>query len=450
MAESNKLCVSDHPIFRHLQSAIKHRNFFEGVSHRDIRESIRERPNENPDEECSLAGNGLFFPTKARAHLFRTLESSNHIETGTRPGIESSLVRLHQSCLLANKLGEGSFGSVYEARDRVTGSLRAVKIIALKQGSASLSQSIESKLHKAMSDAGQNVPIYYDSWIENKKEVIIMEHCESTLATRIDALRFADMTVLEAEIRKIVSQLVPTLAKLHSLGYAHMDLKPENILFSSNFKSKTEGMRILNGGDNQEKGFNEKNACSTSPRARMNCGRYLLADFGICALLAQGFSDFDLLEGDQRYMPMEVFDLNISKKTQLDLTKVDIFSLGLILLKLMTGINLPDRGLEWSNLRSEQHIASLLANTSFSSNLKKVVISCVNRDANHRPTLASIMSQLSCSIDFKQTLTEKREVNRINRRLEFLKDNTANVIDQDPSICDKVIKHVKMEVTELE
>ena len=316
----------------------------------------------------------------------------------------------------------------------MTGSLRAVKIIALKQGSPSLSQSIESKLHKAMSDAGQNVPIYYDSWIENKKEVIIMEHCESTLATRIDALRFADMTVLEAEIRKIVSQLVPTLAKLHSLGYAHMDLKPENILFSSIEKLKNDDLRMLDGGDLQEMGNSEHRVyINLLVNGEQRCG-YLLADFGISTPITKRISDFDILEGDQRYMPLEVFDLKTTKKSQLDPTKVDIFSLGLILLQLMTGIDLPDRGLEWSNLRSDDHISSLLTNTQYSNNLKKVVISCLRKEPSQRPTLQEILFEIILSTDFTSKLTEKRESTRLIRRQQYLKasDTRANYQRQPP------------------
>ena len=428
MAEKDSTYMINNPLFSHLKPEVKQKNFFKSLTGRGLTGTLSESPKENQEDLPPMAGNGLFFPTMAAALQSQALESNKHLETGTRPGIESSLVRLHQSCLLANKLGKGSFGSVYEARDKVTGSLRAVKIIALKQGSASLSQSIESKLHKAMSDAGQNVPIYYDSWIEIKKEVIIMEHCESTLANRIDALRFADKTVSEVEIRKIVSQLVPTLSKLHSLGYAHMDVKPENILFSSIEKPKNDDLRMLDEGDHQEMGNSEHRVYTNlTVSGEQRCG-YLLTDFGISTPITNGISDFDILEGDQRYMPLEVFDLKTSKKSQLDLTKVDIFSLGLIFLQLMTGIDLTDRGLEWSNLRSDDYVSSLLANTQYSNNLKKVVISCLRKEPSQRPTLREILFEIILSTDFTSKLTEKRESTRLIRRQHCLKasDTRAN------------------------
>jgi wee1-like protein kinase len=88
----------------------------------------------------------------------------------------------------------------------------------------------------------------------------------------------------------------------------HLDLKPDNMLYS---------------------GTNLK-----------------LADLGLCRL-ARVKRWMELDEGDSRYLAREVLNYN----SETDLTKADIFSLGLSLYEGMSLIELPNNGLFWHQLR---------------------------------------------------------------------------------------------------
>lgn len=164
--------------------------------------------------------------------------------------------------------------------------------------------------------------------------------------------------------------------------------------------------------------YNSKeNACSTSPRSRLRDSKYLLADFGICAHTNHVNSKYEIQEGDKVYMPLEVFALDKENRAPIDLTKVDVFSFGLILLQLMTGKDLPDQGPEWTNLRSNNLADELVSKTEYSEQLKKIVISCLDKVASSRPSFPQILSEIIVKKDFNQRITEKREEVRITQRM---------------------------------
>lgn len=59
--------------------------------------------------------------------------------------------------------------------------------------------------------------------------MIVMDYCEFTLSKKVSWLRSTTSGFSEAEIRKIITQIVPAIVRLHNLGYAHMDLKPGSV-----------------------------------------------------------------------------------------------------------------------------------------------------------------------------------------------------------------------------
>ena len=92
MTEKDSTYLINNPLFSHLRPQVKQNNCFKGLTRRGLTGTQSELPKENQKDLSSIAGNGLFFPTKAAALQFQTLESNKHSETGTRPGIESTLV----------------------------------------------------------------------------------------------------------------------------------------------------------------------------------------------------------------------------------------------------------------------------------------------------------------------------------------------------------------------
>eukprot|EP00043_Microstomoeca_roanoka_P003940 m.46652 g.46652 ORF g.46652 m.46652 type:complete len:497 (+) comp12264_c2_seq1:61-1551(+) len=133
---------------------------------------------------------------------------------------------------LMEVLGDGSHGRVYKARHRATGSLFAVKEVALR---ADAPPRNVNHLHQE---------IYYHSLCRHEHIATLYKvYIHETPATRVyyfvmelleggelfyrlkNASRFT-----EADASRVVKALASALDYLHSRGIAHRDLKPENIM----------------------------------------------------------------------------------------------------------------------------------------------------------------------------------------------------------------------------
>lgn len=179
----------------------------------------------------------------------------------------------------------------------------------------------------------------------------------------------------------------------------------------------------------------EPQACTTSPRSRLKDSRYLLSDFGISIQTSSGQSGYDIQEGDRIYMPEEVFRLSSSDTiASIDLTKVDVFSFGLLLLQLMTSIKLPDQGPEWNSLRSDGYASDLLSNTNYTQQLKDIVARCLRKDPSQRPSFSQILSETIMKKDFAEQIAARREEDRLARRLEILKESSLALLHEPASI----------------
>jgi serine/threonine protein kinase len=78
-------------------------------------------------------------------------------------------------------------------------------------------------------------------------------------------------------------------------------------------------------------------------------GKYKLGDLGLCRIAHVSHRE-DVTEGDSKYLAKEI--LSTLDETELpDLTKADIFSLGMTLYELVTMQELPNTGELWHQLR---------------------------------------------------------------------------------------------------
>lgn len=116
-------------------------------------------------------------------------------------------------------------------------------------------------------------------------------------------------------MKKILLDVCEGLKRCHQNDLVHLDIKPENILLSEN-------------------------------------GNYKLSDLGLMKSLNDPKDISTIKEGDSRYMAKELLD-DISpekiRSSQIDLTKADIYSLGISIYQMIVGINnsLPANGPEW-------------------------------------------------------------------------------------------------------
>ena len=127
-----------------------------------------------------------------------------------------------------NKLGQGSFGTVFKVRRKADKNLYVMKIINISQmDRRGQHESINEVKILASLDSPYIVK-YYDSFVEDKKLHIVMEYCDKgdlSQAIRNQMGRFLP----ENKIWKFFIQMCLGLEFIHSKKILHRDIKSMNV-----------------------------------------------------------------------------------------------------------------------------------------------------------------------------------------------------------------------------
>ncbi|KAG8754914.1 hypothetical protein FRC12_011060, partial [Ceratobasidium sp. 428] len=152
------------------------------------------------------------------------------LPNGYRPAIPSSDPSSQYTLL--EKLGTGSFGTVYKATDK-TGHVVAVKQIDLEDTDDDISEIQQEIAHLAQCDSDY-VTRYYGSFVRGYKLWIIMEYLAG--GSCLDLLKPGVFP--ETQIAVLLRELLLGLEYLHTEGKIHRDIKAANILLSAAGKVK--------------------------------------------------------------------------------------------------------------------------------------------------------------------------------------------------------------------
>ncbi|KAI0069911.1 Pkinase-domain-containing protein [Panus rudis PR-1116 ss-1] len=128
------------------------------------------------------------------------------------------------------KLGEGTYATVYKGRSRTTNDVVALKEIHLDAEEGTPSTAIrEISLMKELKH--NNVLRLYDVIHSETKLVLIFEYCDRDLKKYMDA--HGDRGALDATtVRSFMYQLLKGTAYCHENRVLHRDLKPQNLLIN--------------------------------------------------------------------------------------------------------------------------------------------------------------------------------------------------------------------------
>ncbi|KAL1513976.1 hypothetical protein ABEB36_003307 [Hypothenemus hampei] len=206
------------------------------------------------------------------------------------------------------KLGNGSFGVVYEGKcTKPPQSLVAIKVVAkgkfhVPPGPLSSSNlvGIEVKILTKLTKVHHEHIVKLLAWSESNIEVfLVMEYCNGgDLAAYLQR----NGVIREGTMRLFLKQLAGAMKVLHDNNIVHRDLKPQNILLSHNV------MRTPQPSDIKLK----------------------IADFGLARFLESGYKAGTLC-GTPIYMAPEVRALDKYDG------KADLWSLGMIVYQCVTG-----------------------------------------------------------------------------------------------------------------
>ncbi|KAG0233768.1 hypothetical protein BGW42_007228 [Actinomortierella wolfii] len=129
-------------------------------------------------------------------------------------------------------LGNGSFGSVFEARHKSTGELVAIKKMKKRFSSQSECRSLREVKALEQLRSGPNIVRMYNFFLEKKELYMVFELMEGNLYQMMKDRRGRFLE--ESTIRSLVLQVLRGVQHMHSKGIIHRDLKPENLLISGN------------------------------------------------------------------------------------------------------------------------------------------------------------------------------------------------------------------------
>ena len=142
---------------------------------------------------------------------------------------------------ILSKLGSGSFGNVYLARNKFTDEKVALKQI--KKSSANLLSDgeIKDEIEILKNLDHPDIVRIIESFNTKNSYILITEYCEG--GELFDQVK---NQLSETQIAVIFRQLLSGLAYLHSNNIVHRDLKLENILIHEIERSKTTGEDLFN------------------------------------------------------------------------------------------------------------------------------------------------------------------------------------------------------------
>ena len=185
---------------------------------------------------------------------------------------------------LLEQLGKGSYGAVYKARHRPSGTVVAVKVIPLTGEDEEGLEDIRREIAVLQECVHPNVVRYFGSFMGDEYLWIVMEHCGGGSVR--DVLTASGAPLSESQIAFLCGESLKGLVYLHSINKVHRDIKCSNILLTES-------------------------------------GGVKLADFGVAAQLTRTMSKRNTFVGTPHWMAPEVI-----QESRYD-GKVDVWALGI-------------------------------------------------------------------------------------------------------------------------
>lgn len=125
------------------------------------------------------------------------------------------------------KIGEGTYGVVYKAQDKVTKEIVALKKIRLEAEDEGVPSTAIREISLLKELPHHNIVGLRDVVHENQKLYLVFEYLEQDLKKYLD---FVGKKMERLLIKSYLQQLIKGIAFCHSHRVLHRDLKPQNLL----------------------------------------------------------------------------------------------------------------------------------------------------------------------------------------------------------------------------
>lgn len=128
------------------------------------------------------------------------------------------------------KIGEGTYGVVYKAKNKKTGELLALKKIRLEAEDEGIPSTAIREISLLKQLQHPNIVKLYDVVHTEKKLTLVFEYLDQDLKKYLDAC--ADNGLDAHTIKSFLYQLLQGIAYCHQHRVLHRDLKPQNLLIN--------------------------------------------------------------------------------------------------------------------------------------------------------------------------------------------------------------------------
>jgi calcium-dependent protein kinase len=143
------------------------------------------------------------------------------------------------------ELGSGSYGKVFQVKNKKSGDIRACKQLAIKQIQNYNKFMLEINILSKMDHP--NIIKLYEVFEDKRYVYLVMEECiGGELFDRIIDKLQKDTIFTEREAAKIFKQVISAIAYCHKQGICHRDLKPENLLLVN--KEEDSPVKVIDFG----------------------------------------------------------------------------------------------------------------------------------------------------------------------------------------------------------
>ena len=291
------------------------------------------------------------------------------------------------------ELGKGSYGKVLLVSHKITGAIRAMKIInKIDDGFENNDEEVLNEINILKKIDHKNIIKIFEFYIDENNYYLVTEYCKG--GELFALLRKTKLT--EIQVAYIMFQLFSAINYCHKMKIIHRDLKPENILITKN-----------------NKGFIRIKIC----------------DFGTSQIFQKGEVQYSIV-GSLLYLAPEIFE----KKYNF---KCDLWSCGVIMYLLLTtrfpffGDNNKDK---IDSILYKEYNTKYLE--KFSENTKDLLRKLLEKEPKLR-----INAEIAISHKFfdefkvKDLLTEIKDANLIDRMIENLKNYKRKSILQELAIA---------------
>ncbi|XP_031785487.1 cyclin-dependent kinase-like 1 isoform X3 [Nasonia vitripennis] len=148
------------------------------------------------------------------------------------------------------RLGEGSYGVVFQCRDRQTGRLVAVKKFQQTEDDPLIRKIALREIRLLKNLKHPNLVNLLEVFRRKRKLHLVFEYCEHTLLHEMEKYPHG---CPELMTKQLTWQILQGVAYCHRLGCVHRDVKPENILLTADGVVKLCDFgfaRMLSPGEN--------------------------------------------------------------------------------------------------------------------------------------------------------------------------------------------------------